>query len=99
MNAAFPPIPPDTESGAMVLPDEPTNNPLLKSDVIIVLPDPLGVRVRLLFAVVVISGDAPPVRVSETPLNAVVPVVPIVPNPVIELPDPFAVMLPILEMF
>src|SRR4029079_2221006 len=59
MNAAFPPIPPDTESGAMVLPDEPTNNPLLKSDVIIVLPDPLGVRVRSLFAVVEITGLAP----------------------------------------
>src|SRR5207248_463823 len=38
----------------------------------------------------------PPVKVRLTPLNAVVPVVPIVPKPVIVLPDPFAEILPIL---
>ena len=48
MNAPLEPIPPETESGAGVLAADPTNTPELKSDVRTVLPEPFGVRVRLL---------------------------------------------------
>ena len=53
MVAAFPPIPPDTERGAIVLPDEPMSTPVFASDVSIMFPEPLGVRVRLLLLPVV----------------------------------------------
>src|SRR5260221_3333495 len=45
--AAFFPMPPLTESGAGVLVDEPTYTPVLASEVRTVLPEPLGVMVRL----------------------------------------------------
>jgi len=96
---AFAPIPPETDRGAGVLVEEPMSTPLLKSEVRMVFPEPLGVTVRLLFAVVVMSGEAPPVRVKVRPLKAVVPVVPMVPNPVIVFPEEFAEMFPIEEIF
>src|SRR5579872_1171730 len=55
--AALPPMPPETESGAIVLPADPINRPELKSEDMIVLPEPLEVRVRLPFApVAIVSG-------------------------------------------
>src|SRR5579872_5804743 len=55
--AALPPMPPETESGAIVLLPEPIRTPELKSEDMIVLPEPLGVSVRLPFApVAIVSG-------------------------------------------
>src|SRR5579872_847961 len=50
-------MPPETESGAIVLPADPINRPELKSEDMIVLPEPLGVRVKFPFApVAMVSG-------------------------------------------
>src|SRR5579872_5532700 len=50
-------MPPETDSGAIVLPADPINRPELKSEDMIVLPEPLGVSVRLPFApVAIVSG-------------------------------------------
>src|SRR5689334_14988954 len=68
--AAFPPMPPETDRGAGVFVEEPMYTPESKSEERIVLPDPAGVRVRLLFPVVPIAAFAPPPRlnvVAETP--------------------------------
>ena len=48
MKAALLPIPPKTERGASVFAEEPIKTPELKSEERIVLPEPFGVRVRLL---------------------------------------------------
>jgi len=55
--AALPPMPPETERGAMVLVEEPINTPESASDVRIVFPKPFGVRVKLPLApVAMVSG-------------------------------------------
>ena len=54
MVAALPPIPPETESGARVLPAEPIRTPDWKVEERTVLPEPLGAMVILLFVPVVI---------------------------------------------
>lgn len=61
---AFDPIPPDTESGAGVLACEPIRIPVSESDVRIVFPVPLGVRVRLSSEIVPMVACAPPPRLS-----------------------------------
>ena len=53
ISAALLPMPPETESGAMVFVLDPTKTPELKSDVRTVLPEPFGVKVRLWLAPVV----------------------------------------------
>ena len=47
--AALPPIPPDTERGAIVFDALPIKTPVLASDERMRLPDPFGVTVRLEF--------------------------------------------------
>ncbi len=95
ISAALPPMPPDTESGAITFAVEPILTPESKSEVRMVLPLPNAVMVRLLLPVVVISGVTPPWSVKTPPLKLVVPVVPIVPNPSMVLPDEAAEILPI----
>src|SRR2546429_604237 len=53
ISAALPPMPPEIDRGARVLVDDPIKTPELASEVRTVLPEPLGVRVRLWFAPVV----------------------------------------------
>jgi hypothetical protein len=60
--AALLPIPPETDSGAGVLADEPILTPELKSDVRMVLPEPAGVNVRSVFV---------PVVIVNVPLSAI----------------------------
>jgi len=66
----LPPIPPDTESGAGVFAFDPILTPDRALDVKTILPEPLAARVKLLFAVVVISGLWPPARV-RTPAGEI----------------------------
>jgi len=91
-------MPPETERTAGVFVLDPIKTPESASEVRIVLPEPADVMVRLLFPVVVMSGFWPPVKVRLKPLKLVVPVVPIVPNPLMVLAELFADILPMPEI-
>src|SRR3989344_4838606 len=70
MSAALLPIPPEIESGAMVFELDPISTAVLKSDVSINVPLPLGVIVKLLSETVDIVEKDPPPRfkvVAEIP--------------------------------
>ncbi len=67
-NAAFDPIPPETDSGAGVrLASAPIFTPELKSVVRVVSPVPAAVKVRLPLLLVVIVPSPPPPRFKLTP--------------------------------
>src|SRR5258708_1323251 len=67
IKAAFEPMPPLTERGARVFPEEPIKTPLFKSEERMVLPLPAEVRVRLPLPPVVIVALPLFPRVRATP--------------------------------
>ena len=95
INPAFEPMPPLTLKSAGVLEEEPILTPVLKSDVMIKLPVPLGVIVKSVLTPVVTRGAALP-KVVVAPFTVSPPPKVVVPEPVRmgPLPTVFKLMVP-----